>query len=78
LLWDLTGQRTAVRPKPAPLVLAIWGALYHQGPFVTQSPADNLISLQLFFLVISLPSMFSAAAMAERMGAFAGLLNAGG
>ena len=46
--------------------LTIWGALYGHGPFVTQSPSDNLLSLQLFLLAISEPSMFLAAAMAER------------
>ena len=46
--------------------LTIWGALYGHGPFVTQSPSDNLLSLQLFSLAISAPSMFLAAAMAER------------
>jgi PAS domain S-box-containing protein len=53
--------------------LTIWGALDEQGPFVTQSPSDNLLSLQLFLLAISAPSMFLAAAMAERGRAFAAL-----
>jgi PAS domain S-box-containing protein len=53
--------------------LTIWGALYGHGPFVTQSPSDNLLSLQLFLLAISLPSMFLAGAMAERREAFAAL-----
>jgi two-component system sensor histidine kinase UhpB len=46
--------------------LTIWGALYDHGPFVTQSPSNNLLSLQLFLLTISVPSMFLAAALAER------------
>jgi two-component system sensor histidine kinase UhpB len=46
--------------------LTIWGALSGHGPFVTQSPSDNLLSLQLFLLALSAPSMFLAAAMAER------------
>src|SRR5262249_23860384 len=54
-------------------ILTIWGALSHQGPFVTQSPADNLFSLQLFLLAISSPSIFLAAAMAEWTRAFAAL-----
>jgi PAS domain S-box-containing protein len=53
--------------------LTIWGALSGHGPFVTQSPSDNLLSLQLFLLAISPPSMFLAAAMAERRRAFAAL-----
>jgi two-component system sensor histidine kinase UhpB len=44
----------------------LWGALYGHGPFVSQSPSDNLLSLQLFLLAISTPSMFLAAATAER------------
>jgi PAS domain S-box-containing protein len=53
--------------------LTIWGALYKHGPFVTQSPSDNLLSLQLFLLAITSPSMFLAAAMEERRRAFAAL-----
>lgn len=54
-------------------VLAICSAPYRQGLFATDSPADNLISLQLYLLAISVPSTFLAAAMAERTGAFAAL-----
>jgi two-component system sensor histidine kinase UhpB len=46
--------------------LTIWGALYGHGPFITQSPSDNLLSLQLFLLAISLPNLILAAAVAER------------
>jgi two-component system sensor histidine kinase UhpB len=46
--------------------LTIWGALSGHGPFVPPSPFDNLLSLQLFLLAISAPSMLLAAAMAER------------
>src|SRR5262249_22503644 len=46
--------------------LTIWGALRERGPFVTQSPAENLLSLQLFLLSISLPLMVLAALMEER------------
>jgi two-component system sensor histidine kinase UhpB len=52
---------------------AIWGALYGRGPFVSQSFSDNLLSLQLFLLAISAPSMFLAAAAAERRQATAAL-----
>jgi two-component system sensor histidine kinase UhpB len=47
-------------------VLAIGGALDEQGPFVTQSPAENLLSLQLFLLAISMPLTVLAALIAER------------
>jgi two-component system sensor histidine kinase UhpB len=46
--------------------LAIWGVLHEHGPFVAQAPADNLLSLQLFLLAISVPFMILAALMAER------------
>jgi PAS domain S-box-containing protein len=53
--------------------LTIWGAGHGQGPFVTQSPAANLLSLQLFLLAISSPTIFLAAALEERSRAFAAL-----
>jgi two-component system sensor histidine kinase UhpB len=46
-------------------VVALWGVQHERGPFVTQSPADNLLSLQLFLLVISVPLMVLAAVTAE-------------
>src|SRR5262249_37915857 len=53
--------------------LTIWGALHGHGPFVTQSPADNLLSLQLFLLAVSAPTVFLAAALTERSQAFVAL-----
>jgi PAS domain S-box-containing protein len=47
-------------------VLSIWGALHGLGPFVTQAPAENLLSLQLFLLAVSVPLMFLAAVVQER------------
>jgi two-component system sensor histidine kinase UhpB len=46
--------------------LAISGALRGWGPFVVESPAENLLSLQLFILSISVPLMVLGALMAER------------
>jgi two-component system sensor histidine kinase UhpB len=46
--------------------LAIWGAVHETGPFVTESPAENLLSLQLFLLSISGPLMVLAALVEER------------
>jgi PAS domain S-box-containing protein len=43
-------------------VATVWG----RGPFVTSSPADNVLALQVFLAVISLPLMFLAALIAER------------
>jgi two-component system sensor histidine kinase UhpB len=45
--------------------VVIWGALHEQGPFVTQMPAENLLSLQLFLLAISLPLVVLAGVMEE-------------
>ncbi|HEV3115625.1 MAG TPA: sensor histidine kinase, partial [Gemmataceae bacterium] len=46
--------------------LAIWGAMRDRGPFVTESPDQNLLALQLFLLTISVPIMVLAALIAER------------
>jgi two-component system sensor histidine kinase UhpB len=46
--------------------LAISGALRGWGPFVGESPAENLLSVQLFILSISVPLMVLGALMAER------------
>jgi integral membrane sensor domain MASE1 len=46
--------------------LAIWGAVHETGPFVTEPPAENLLSLQLFLLSISGPLMVLAALVEER------------
>jgi two-component system sensor histidine kinase UhpB len=46
--------------------LTVWGAVHEHGPFVTQAPSDNLLSMQLFLLAMSLPLMVLAALMAER------------
>src|SRR5262249_47962083 len=40
--------------------LSIAGAVYGRGPFVTGSPAESVLSLQLFLAVSSLPLMFLA------------------
>lgn len=46
--------------------MSISGAVYGRGPFVTSTPADNVLSLQLFLVVIALPLMFLAALIEER------------
>ena len=50
--------------------LSISGAVYGHGPFVTSTPAENVLSLQLFLVVISLPLMFLATVIRERRIAF--------
>ena len=46
--------------------LTIGGAAYGTGPFVTQSPTQNLLSLELFLMGISVPLLVLAALMEER------------
>jgi PAS domain S-box-containing protein len=46
--------------------LSISATVQGRGPFVTGSPAENVLSLQLFLVVICLPMMFLAALIAER------------
>jgi PAS domain S-box-containing protein len=46
--------------------LAIWGAGRGQGPFLAGSPTHNVLSIQLFLIVIAVPLMILAAALQER------------
>ncbi|HEY2922170.1 MAG TPA: PAS domain S-box protein, partial [Candidatus Binatia bacterium] len=45
---------------------SIYGAAQGRGPFINSSPAENVLSLQIFLIAISLPIMFLAALVAER------------
>jgi PAS domain S-box-containing protein len=45
---------------------SIFGAAHGGGPFVNASPADNVFSLQMFLLAISLPIMFLAGLVEEQ------------
>jgi signal transduction histidine kinase len=46
--------------------LTIGGAAYGTGPFVTQSPTRNVLSLELFLMGISVPLLILAALIEER------------
>jgi PAS domain S-box-containing protein len=78
LLW------TAVRFELAGVCWALllvalqstWGAINGRGPFVSQSPAENVLQLQLFLLAISLPLMLLATLMQERRQASSALVEA--
>jgi PAS domain S-box-containing protein len=48
------------------LLLAVWGAIHGSGPFVTGSPLDSTLSIQLFLIVLSIPLLFLAAVIEER------------
>jgi PAS domain S-box-containing protein len=46
--------------------VSISGAVHGRGPFAVSSPAESVLSLQLFLVVIALPLMFLAALIEER------------
>ena len=46
--------------------LSISGTVHGHGPFVTNSPAENVLALQLFLVTAALPLMFLAVLLAER------------
>jgi PAS domain S-box-containing protein len=68
LLW------AAVRLGPGALcflltlvaLLSLSNTLAGRGPFATLSPAENVLSLQIFLIAISVPLMFLAALIEER------------
>ncbi|HEY7371037.1 MAG TPA: ATP-binding protein, partial [Polyangia bacterium] len=47
-------------------VLSIVGVLGHRGPFVTSSPADGVLHLQLFLFAISVPLLLLSALLQEQ------------
>jgi len=44
-------------------VLAIWGTMQGRGPFLTQTPEENAVALQLFILMAATPLMLLAVAI---------------
>jgi signal transduction histidine kinase len=50
-------------------LLAIGGAMLGRGPFVSISPADRVLALQLYLIVISVPLLGLAALVEERVQA---------
>jgi len=67
LLWAAIrfGPRASCSATFIVTVLAIWNAVTGRGPFTTLDPAGNVLSLQLFLMVISIPMMFLAAFIRE-------------
>ncbi len=47
-------------------VLSIWGTAHQVGPFVLATHADQVLSLQMFWIVLCLPLMLFAAVIHER------------
>jgi PAS domain S-box-containing protein len=46
-------------------MLAIWGTMQGRGPFLTQTPAENALALQLFILMASTPVILLAVAIED-------------
>ncbi len=46
-------------------ILAIWGTMQGRGPFLSQTPAQNALALQLFLLMAATPLMLLAVAISE-------------
>jgi two-component system, LuxR family, sensor kinase FixL len=44
-------------------ILAIWGTMQGRGPFLTQTPSENALALQLFLLMAATPLMLLAVAI---------------
>jgi len=44
-------------------ILAIWGTMQGRGPFLTQTPEENALALQLFILMAATPLMLLAVAI---------------
>lgn len=68
LLWaavrfGLRGSATAILGVAC---LAIWSAVHDCGPFLTSSPDQNALSIQMFFIVLSVTLLPLAAALEER------------
>jgi two-component system, LuxR family, sensor kinase FixL len=44
-------------------IMAIWGTMQGRGPFLTQTPAENALALQLFILMAATPLLLLAVAI---------------
>ena len=46
-------------------ILAIWGTMQGRGPFLTQTPAENAVNMQLFLLMAATPLILLAVAIED-------------
>ena len=69
LLWAAVrfGPVGASTSLLAVVLVSIWGASQGRGPFISLSPAENVLSLQIFLIAVSLPLMLLAALVQERV-----------
>ncbi len=68
LLWATIrfGPRGSSTAVMAVSLFAIWGAINGFGPFVSETPEINALSVQLFMIVAAVTLLFLAAVMSER------------
>ena len=68
VLWAAIrfGSRGASTALVIVTAFAIWGAVHGRGPFLTSSPAENAVSIQLFLIVFAVPLLVLAAVIQER------------
>ena len=68
LLWSATrfGPRGTSTALLFVTFCAIWGAINGIGPFATQSPETNALSVQLFLILTSMPILLVATLIKER------------
>jgi len=68
LLWAAVrlGPRGTSAALFVVVMLAIWGAIHGQGPFVTSSPEENARAVQLFLIAVAVPLLLLAAVVEER------------
>jgi PAS domain S-box-containing protein len=68
LLWGAVrfGLRVSATAILGVACLAIWSAVHNRGPFLTSSPDQRALSIQMFFIVLSVTLLPLAAALEER------------
>jgi PAS domain S-box-containing protein len=68
LLWAAIrfGPRGAATALSCIACLSIWNAVQGRGPFTEQSPAENVLALQLFLIVVATPLLALAILLQER------------
>ena len=71
LLWAALrfGPRGTTASLLTISLIAIWGAVHGHGPFLTSSPSDNAVSIQMFLIVTAIPFLVLAAEIHERQHA---------
>jgi len=75
LLWATVrfGPLGGITSMFSVAALSIWGTARHVGPFVLTSQADQVLSLEVFWILLTAPVMLLAAAIREREQAEAAL-----